>query len=1374
MDKLEKDLFSLKQELKCWESMFTRKYGRKPSKKDIDDSAAEIKDSYIAYSVLKKKKHESDKKSSYSIEDNDDVFGANLLKKPISEIKPPKLTKIKDIHSARRPILKKKKFVEIDKLESAEIVFEEPTKNEQPVMAFEIENKINIPGESLNRKSISALRKRQSLFTNYSKLSVDWLSNSNNLANKNDEIHMCNDETGIKCARNPSANTQNNILKCKDISPSGNNLFTGSFDQSDIFVETSFKSTFDQSLLHSNDSISTMSPKKTDSNSDCLLGLKTVELIRTNESDRKDTLRSKKISINSQVCDRNISNEFCDRSNFKSQKNDTTGEVYDKNEYNEKVEERKQTKDSELLSNIDKNKKLKEEVKQNFNQNLNAFEKKVKRKRTETDADEENVDPKSKKIKIKKVNAKRLVSDNFVKIDIKKKTYVRAGKKLTGAQYKRKQWKKKTSFEQPSKKGWQVIGNKKTCFKCGGEGHWAKFCRGLKKVDPFSKLDAEKQDFENLEDNKQSCFTFMENNIENEVNNTRKKFSMEDIMNIEPIWPREPYVDEPCTTINECLIPSVDGKPSLEAYDYVKNELKVFGFESFRVGQHEAIARIVSGLSTLVILSTGSGKSLCYQLPAFLYYKQKKYLTIVVSPLVALMQDQVASLPPFLPGACLNSSMTKLQQKRVIEKVKNGKIAVLLISPETLVSGGFGSGILPSKSSLPPIAFACIDEAHCLSEWSHNFRPSYLKVCKVLRERYNISNLLGITATASHATAISVMQHLDIPLEGSIIRDPHPIPPNLHITASRDCNRDEALTELLQMKPFLSCASIIIYVTRRTDADRLASMLRTNLPAKHTDENAQNQKDATILKGKRKNAKKPFWWNIESYHAGLKPSQRRQVQINFMSGELRIVVATVAFGMGLDKSDVRAVIHYNMPSSFENYVQEIGRAGRDGKPSYVHVFLDDEGNDLYELRRHIYGNTVDRSTIQKFVDIAFPPCKCEELCAKHEILNSNNQENMEKMSVDEINEMFSAEFCSQMINDCSLIEDVQVNKCCYEENVEDEVNTNVCNETRLKSDIKNKICSGHRVTFNIDSTVQALDMPEVNIATLMAYLELHPKQWLKVLNPLRDWCSVKCYGGPEQFQLLAKRFAPIALAIKSLPKDQLRNINELRSIDFSFAEIADQMCWDVLTVSREVRYLQWNMSFALDAPLNTTGNSGVIVECDQLSFHILTASGLSNDDKDEICDYLHKSTTRQEEQRVLQLDALYNLFRDLSEENYYELKSDIRVDSKARSSISDYFLCSAEQQLAILKEMCTCDLKVKTSDRRWNAISNDINSLLCAYPDQNFTGRAIARIFQGIDSPCYPAWSIGSDKRFWRQYLDVDFNELRNFCGLELVKYRRR
>ncbi|NXM71116.1 RECQ4 helicase, partial [Serilophus lunatus] len=154
----------------------------------------------------------------------------------------------------------------------------------------------------------------------------------------------------------------------------------------------------------------------------------------------------------------------------------------------------------------------------------------------------------------------------------------------------------------------------------------------------------------------------------------------------------------------------------------VLEALQELGYDSFRPGQAVAVMRILSGLSTLVVLSTGMGKSLCYQLPALLYHRRSGRVTVVISPLVSLMDDQVSGLPPCLRAVCVHSNMAGSQREAALEKVRKGEVPVLLLSPEALV-GASGAGFLPSRHSLPPVAFACIDEAHCVSEWSHNFRP---------------------------------------------------------------------------------------------------------------------------------------------------------------------------------------------------------------------------------------------------------------------------------------------------------------------------------------------------------------------------------------------------------------------------------------------------------------------------------------------------------------------------------------------------------------------------------------------------------------------------------------------------------------------------
>jgi len=351
---------------------------------------------------------------------------------------------------------------------------------------------------------------------------------------------------------------------------------------------------------------------------------------------------------------------------------------------------------------------------------------------------------------------------------------------------------------------------------------------------------------------------------------------------------------------------------------------RVFGFDRLRPGQETVISAVLDGRSAAAIFPTGSGKSLCYQLPAL----HLPHLTLVISPLLALMQDQLAFLHAHgIAAASIDSAQSREQVAEVMSRARSGELKILMISVERLKNERFRSFI-----AQVPVSLLVVDEAHCISEWGHNFRPDYLKLPDYQRQ-FGIGQVLLLTATATPKVIADMRDKFAI-AEADVVTTGfyranldllvEPVPGGLRLQRLQQWlapRRDQAS---------------IVYVTQQKTAEQVAERLRSQGLA------------------------------ASAYHAGMAHEVRESIQRRFMAGELACIVATIAFGMGIDKRDIRNVVHFDLPKSVENYSQEIGRAGRDGQGSDCLVLASRDG--LNVLENFVYGDTPELSGIRAVLD----------------------------------------------------------------------------------------------------------------------------------------------------------------------------------------------------------------------------------------------------------------------------------------------------------------------------------------------------------------------------------------------------------------------
>ncbi|WP_347551000.1 DNA helicase RecQ [Pseudalkalibacillus hwajinpoensis] len=355
-----------------------------------------------------------------------------------------------------------------------------------------------------------------------------------------------------------------------------------------------------------------------------------------------------------------------------------------------------------------------------------------------------------------------------------------------------------------------------------------------------------------------------------------------------------------------------------------KEQLKhYFGYDKFRSGQENIITSILTQKNTLGIMPTGGGKSICYQIPALL----SEGLTIVISPLISLMKDQVDALASYgIDAAYINSSLTDTEIRTHMQAAENGEVKLLYIAPERLEAPSFQALLKRT-----PISLIAVDEAHCISQWGHDFRPSYMKISSMMDLFTERPPVIALTATATPEVIGDIQRILNITTEQTYIsgfaRE------NLHFSVVKGEKKKSFIDKYLSQNP---SESGIIYTATRKEADQLYTSLHK-----------QGIK-------------------IGKYHAGMTEHQRKKAQEEFLFDNISVMVATNAFGMGIDKSNVRFVIHHNLPKNMESYYQEAGRAGRDGEES--DCFLLFSPGDIHVQKFLIDQNQHDQ--VRKSADLA--------------------------------------------------------------------------------------------------------------------------------------------------------------------------------------------------------------------------------------------------------------------------------------------------------------------------------------------------------------------------------------------------------------------
>jgi len=742
-----------------------------------------------------------------------------------------------------------------------------------------------------------------------------------------------------------------------------------------------------------------------------------------------------------------------------------------------------------------------------------------------------------------------------------------------------------------------------------------------------------------------------------------------------------------------------------------------FGFPVFKPGQIDVILRVLRRRNTLALLPTGAGKSLTYQLPALLL----PGITLVISPLLALMSDQMRGLPPALKGACLRSDASYEKTEQTLEEVKSGNISILFVSPERFLNEKFLCALRDCPNG---VSLACIDEAHCVSEWSHNFRPAYHRLGSILFNRVMKSGMnnknnemfpvLALTATATKKTEMSLRETLNIAPENALRNDS--IRDNLSLSVIRvpACSRNSTLLHFLQ-KDYPKGAAIV-YVAFKNEAETVANYLKVQ------------------------------GVGARPYHAGLDKSERQRTQVQFQENKVRVIVATVAFGMGLDKPDVRYVINYALPRSPEAYIQQCGRAGRDGNVAHCLTFLDPE--DYLRARSLTHADGCDVTSIRDLMEIVF--------IGNGDVVKARSTQNKKGKRKKKVNDDD---------DDDNDEDDIEKRATDY-----DDYGNWIPKLGRIKPDVIAPIIDVKLEA--IDTALSCLELWGRDAQSITSpgsrevKLDKEYSNLLRVLPDFRSTCEIRFYGrDPKE---IAKQSTLVNAILKLCPDPKA---DGARIFDICKAAFLSNCSLD-------------DVAFQLKA-LRDNREAGYEIRDRALGFEILRDPP-KEDKLRKLASDLAKRLDAVERKSVGKLDALYTALDYAA-----DAEADDVQGARLRESLKWYLNANEEdekekfeqqeegkEEILVRKIAEAKHPECVLTEKRM--LLTDIREILTHRRGGKAGGagmlraRAAARVLHGIGSPKYPAaeWRRGGSAHLWERHRDVDFYTVVEMCQAEILRKR--